>query len=112
MGALLIGCAGCSGPECTNQVRNGLPSPDGHFIAFVYYRRCSGDPHVSTNVSVMNFRESLRNKPGNVLIAAGEQDVKVSWANPRRLMMMSFKDPTYERADPMDAMTFDYRPAP
>jgi hypothetical protein len=106
---LVLFCTGCTAPECTNRVINGLPSPDGNSIAFVFYRQCSDTASASTNVSVVNFHDALRNKAGNLLVAPGEQPVKVSWVSPRHIILTGFKDPSYERAEPMEAITIEYR---
>ena len=106
---LLVACAGCSAPECTNRVIDGLPSPDGNSIAFVFYRQCTDSALASTNVSVLNFHDSLRSKAGNLLVAPGEQPVKVSWVSPRHIILTGFKDPSYERTESADAITIEYR---
>lgn len=106
---LLLVCSGCAAPECTNQVIQGLPSPDGNSIAFVYYRQCAAAAAPSTNVSVLSFRDSLHDEAGNILIAPGEQSIKVSWVSPRHIILTGFKNPNYERAEPKEAITIEYR---
>src|SRR5260370_6633660 len=75
LGALGIG--GCKGPQCENKAFFGLPSPDGASIAFVFYRKCAPKMDITTDVTVLDFHNPLRNEPGNVLAVGNEQPVRV-----------------------------------
>lgn len=110
--ALLVSaCAllGCSQRTCKNEVAFGTPSPDGAFIAFVFHRNCTGTSAVSTEVSVIAFRDSLRNETGNVLVAGGLQPIKIFWRSPRQLVVGHFGDPTYQQTRPLDSVTIEFR---
>jgi hypothetical protein len=105
----LGGMLGCTGSTCKNEVIQGLPSPDGAAIAFVFHRSCGAPPTVSTHVSIMAIHRSLHNDAGNVLVVGNEQPVKISWQSPKKLVVTGFKDPTYQRAQPMDSITVEFR---
>jgi hypothetical protein len=95
--ALVTGDAGSSGcaPACENDVLNGMPSPDGRDIAFVFRRRC--ESRVSTDVSVIDLHRTLKDEPGNVLAVAGEQAPRVIWRGPSRLEITGFRPPVLLR---------------
>jgi hypothetical protein len=101
--------AACSRHQCTNQAFYGLPSPDGKFIAFIFHRTCAAPAVMTTEVSLMPFHQSLRNEPGNVLAAPGEQPVKVSWHGAMTLLVTGFTDPIYRRTEPLDAVAIEFR---
>jgi hypothetical protein len=103
------GMLGCTGSTCKNEVIQGLPSPDGAVIAFVFHRRCGAPATVSTHVSIIAFKSSLHNDAGNVLAVGNEQPVKISWQSPKRLVVTGFHDPTYQHAQPMDSITVQFR---
>lgn len=105
----LGGGAACSRSQCANQAFYGLPSPDGKFVAFIFHRTCPAPAGVTTEVSLMPFHEPLRNEPGNVLAAAGEQPVKVSWLGATTLLVTGFTDPTYRRLEPLDSIAIEFR---
>ncbi len=104
----LLMLPGCGGPACVNEVLSGWPSPDGTLIAFIYHRRCGAAAEVSTHVSVISYHESLHNETGNVLAASGEQPVKVSWRGPKELAISGFKNPLYQRAEPIHSVAVEY----
>jgi hypothetical protein len=103
------GLLGCTEPTCKNEAIQGLPSPDGAAIAFVFRRSCGAPPTVSTHVSIMAIHQSLRNDAGNVLVVGNEQPVKISWQSPKKLVVTGFKDPTYQRTQPLDSITVEFR---
>lgn len=98
--------SGCNKPACQNEVLAGKPSPDGALIAFVYHRRCGGE--ASTQVSVIDFHDSLHDEPGNVLAVGGEQQIKISWLGPKELQVGGFAHPTYQRTEPIHAVAIRY----
>jgi hypothetical protein len=109
--ALLLSASvllGCSQGACKNAVVFGAPSPDGAFIAFVFHRSCAGSSAVSTHVSIIPFRDSLRNETGNVLVVGDIQPVKISWRSPTQLVVSHFKDPTYQRTQQLDSISVDF----
>ncbi len=103
--------AGCARPHCDNQAFYGLPSPDGRNIAFIFHRKCPAPEGVSTQVSLMPFHDSLRGEPGNVLSAAGEQPVMVSWHGPRSLWVTGYRSATFRREAPLDGIDIEFHPA-
>jgi hypothetical protein len=103
--------AACTRSACDNQAFYGLPSPDGRNIAFIFHRRCHAPEGISTQVSLMPFHESLRGDPGNVLAAAGEQPVMVSWHGPQTLWVTGFQGATYQRQVPLEGIRIEFHPA-
>jgi hypothetical protein len=101
--------AGCSGGACKNEVVSGLPSPDGAAIAFVFHRSCGTPAEVSTDVSIIAFRDSLHDGPGNVLVVPDEQPVKVSWQSPKKLLVTGFSNPTHQQAQQIDSITAEFK---
>ena len=101
---LAVGAACASGcaPSCENEVLNGMPSPDGRNIAFVFRRRCGSQ--MSTHVSVIDLHRTLKGEPGNVLAVAGEQAVKMIWRGPDRLEVSGFRPPVLLRDSKVDGV--------
>jgi hypothetical protein len=97
---------GCSGSPCANTAIDGAPSPDGAAIAFVFHRNCGGA--VTTHVSVQAFSQALRNDAGNVLAAAGEQPIKISWRGARTLKVSGVTGPLYEHPHPTTQITVEF----
>jgi hypothetical protein len=64
-----LGAAGCS-LLCGNQVVDTVPSPDGKLKAVTFWRDC-GATAWSGNVSVVDIRDDLANRGGNVLVIGG-----------------------------------------
>jgi hypothetical protein len=99
---------GCGKPACQNDALLGLPSPDGALIVFVFRRHCAAPAAVSTQVSVIGFHESLHDEPGNILSVPDEQAVKVSWRGPHELAVTGFKNPIYQRTEPIHSVVIKY----
>jgi hypothetical protein len=99
---------GCGKPACKNDALLGLPSPDGALIAFVFHRHCAAPAAVTTQVSVMSFHESLHDETGNVLSVPDEQPVKISWRGPHELAVTGFKNPVYQRTEPIHSVVIKY----
>ena len=102
----------CTRSSCDNQAYYGLPSPDGRYIAFIFHRRCAAPEGVSTQVSLLPFRDSLRGDPGNVLAVAGEQPVKVSWRGTKTLSVTGFQTASFRREKPLDGIGIEFHPGP
>jgi hypothetical protein len=110
--AILFACAvigACAQPACDQQVTHAAPSPDGANIAFVFRRACAAPRGVSTQVSVVPYTESLRDDTGNVLALRDEQPVKISWQGPKTLVVSGFKDPLYQRNEPIHSVVIGFR---
>jgi hypothetical protein len=101
---------GCTGTACDKRVLYAAPAPDGAVIAFLYRRDC-GPRGIGTHVSVVPFDASLRDEPGNVLSLQGEQTVKLTWLDAKRLSVANFHDPTYQLAAPIQAVAVEFHPA-
>jgi hypothetical protein len=99
---------GCSQRACKNDVIFGMPAPDGAFIAFVFHRSCAGSSAVSTQVSIIASRDSLRNETGNVLVVPDLQPIKISWRSPKQLLVSHFRDPIYQRTQPLDSVVVEF----
>lgn len=102
--------AGCHHSHCTNTVTSGTPSPDGVHIAFVFDRVCADTGEVSTHVSIIRFKDSLREGTGNALVAAGRQPFSLAWHSPSLLVVSHVKDARVARVQAMDAITVELRP--
>lgn len=103
--------AACTRSSCVNQAFYGLPSPDGRTIAFIFHRRCAAPEGVSTQVSLIPFHDSLRGDPGNVLGAAGEQPVMVSWHGPTTLWVTGFQAASFTREGPLEGIRIEFHRA-
>jgi len=79
---------------CANTVLEQLRSPDGAFRLVAFTRNCGATSGFSSQVSLLEPRESLQNEPGNAFIAdtdhgaaasdpGGGPKVRMLWVGPR-----------------------------
>ena len=66
---------------------------------------------ITTDVTVLDFHNPLRNEPGNVLAVGNEQPVRVSWLGPHKLVVTGFVEPIYRRNSRVGSITIEFRQA-
>ena len=97
LSTLIFACGGSSDQRCENEVIARIPSPDTRYDAVVFQRDCGATTGLSTQVSVLQSRDSLpSDSAGNVFVAdtdhgkapagpRGGPNVNVRWISPDTL---------------------------
>lgn len=57
---------------CATQLYDTIPSPNGELKAVLYQRDCGATTPFTTNISIMEANDSLKNEPGNIYRRRGD----------------------------------------
>ena len=84
----------CHEPErCRNVTTSEEISPDGQLKAVTFRRLCPEEHSITTHVSILGAKETLRDGNGNVFAYDNEIAVRVAWLNDSRLAVYTYADP-------------------
>lgn len=101
----------CTSPDCTNEIWQSIPSPDGELKAVTFVRSCTTIPVDVGHVSVLPLRARAHTAVGNVArVVHGEGDegkshgatqaVAVEWIGPRQLVVRYDSSALVQRREP------------
>jgi len=85
--ALVISLSGCLGDLCGNEIVSDTPEQAGRVRAIVFVRDCGATTGFSTQVSILDEKQSVPNEPGNTFVAHDRLSVSVRWTAPDRLVV-------------------------
>lgn len=83
--AVAILGAGCDLDPCENSNLRRIPSPDQHWVAWIFVRGCGATTGNSVQVSVLRASATAPSDGGNVFIIEQDSGVATEWAAPREL---------------------------
>ncbi len=102
---MLIGCDDL----CSSDIIQEVKSPDNRYKAISYIYSCGATTGNSTQVSLMD-ENGVIVKPGNVFIAAGKNQVRLSWlAKDKLLIAMKEKVRIFKKEEKYEGVYFEYR---
>ena len=93
---IVIVLPGCS-PLCNNQIQSEVMSPDLTRRASIFVRDCGATTRYSQQISILGAKQSLPNRPGNVLILSGKSNIDVEWIDSRTLVVRYFSDDKHKQ---------------
>jgi len=73
---------------CSNGIHKEIYSPDRSLKAVIFTRNCGATTNYSTQVSIIEKEETLKNESGNVYIVDGQalkSSPKISWVDKSHL---------------------------
>ena len=74
---------GCMNPECENEVREELVSPDGTYKLVIFSRNCGATTGPNCQASILPVGASLPDDGGNAFIF--DREAKVAWLDSKTL---------------------------
>jgi len=78
---LVTGC----GEACQNEITGFAISPSGELEAIVFHRDCGAATGINTHVSIIDAKDDLPDRPGNVAIVNGKVPLKARWTGHSQL---------------------------
>ena len=104
---LLQGCLACE-----NDIFQTIHSPDQKFSAVIFNRDCGATTGFSTQVSIVDFGESLPKVNGNTLVIdnhPSKTKVKVEWVSNNELVISSLgKNIVYDKENSFGKVKINY----
>ncbi|MBL9172799.1 MAG: hypothetical protein JNL10_04630 [Verrucomicrobiales bacterium] len=106
---VVVKVAGRLGPECVNDVRQVVDSPDGRKKIVVFSRNCGATTGFSTQVSILESMQTLPDQGGNAFIA-DKGTAKVSWkANGDILVLLDPGVRVFKKERTVSGVSIEYR---
>jgi hypothetical protein len=100
--------------ECGELGINSAMSPDGAIVASIYQRNCGATTDIVTHVNLRRRTEPVRADlgvidEGQVLTLNGRREVKLRWAERRRLVIEHEGAESFHPADQWNDVTIEAR---
>lgn len=73
-------CSGCMEPDCSNDIIQDLPSPNGKTRIVLFSRNCGATTGFNTQAMILNAGEPMPDEEGNVFIV-DKGKATASWTN-------------------------------
>lgn len=111
LGFLLVLPACTQDPECENEVREVLVSPDGAKKLVIFSRDCGATTGFNVQISVLDRSQELPDAAGNLFIS-GDGEIKAVWESERKVVI-GFKKglEIFKREHSSDGVEAEYREA-
>ncbi|MTT31478.1 hypothetical protein GMB86_05520 [Terrilactibacillus sp. BCM23-1] len=95
------------GSMCRNEIIQGVPSPDGEIVAYLFSRDCGATTSVSFQLSIMDEGDELPNQSGNTFVSDGK--FTIEWVNEKNLRI-NYKESsrTFEKDTRVNGIKVEY----